>query len=49
MSGRYEIPEVLFTKLFINGEFVDGVKKSTIPVINPATEEKICDIAEATE
>ncbi|KAL4432607.1 hypothetical protein ABPG74_004900 [Tetrahymena malaccensis] len=45
----YTRPTVFQNKLFINNEFVDGVKKTTIPVINPATEEKITDIAEATE
>lgn len=35
--------------LFINNKFVPGVKNSLIPVINPSTEEKICDVHEATE
>lgn len=37
------------TDLFINGEFVKGVKGTTIPVLNPATEEIICNISEASE
>ncbi|CAD7092253.1 unnamed protein product [Hermetia illucens] len=37
---------VKYTKLFINNEFVDAVSKKTFPTINPATKEKIADIAE---
>lgn len=48
-ESRFKKPETFQTKLFINNKFVDGVNKTFIPVINPATEEKICDIAEATE
>lgn len=36
-----------YTKLFINNEFVDARSGKTFPTINPATGEKICDIAEA--
>lgn len=36
------------TKLLINGQFVDSVSGKTFPVLNPATEEKICDVALAT-
>jgi len=39
---------VKFTKLFINGEFVDGHKKLTHSVINPCTGEEITKIALAT-
>lgn len=35
------------TKLFINNEFVNAKSGKTFPTINPATGEKICDIAEA--
>lgn len=48
-ESRFKKPETFQTKLFINNNFVDGVNKTFIPVINPATEEKICDISEATE
>jgi aldehyde dehydrogenase (NAD+) len=41
--------KIQYTKLFINGEFVEGKKNSAIHVICPATEEKIVDISEATE
>lgn len=34
---------------FINNEFVKGVDGKTFEVINPATEEVICSVAEATE
>jgi len=34
---------------FINNEFVEGVDKKTFEVINPATEEVICSVHEATE
>lgn len=37
------------TKLFIKNLFVDGVKKTTIPVVNPANEEVICNISEGTQ
>lgn len=37
------------TKLFIDGKFTHGVRNKTIPVYNPATEELICEISEATE
>src|SRR5215213_1565128 len=35
------------TRLFINGEFVDARSGDTFSTINPATEEKIADIASA--
>ena len=35
------------TKLFINGEFVDGLARATIPVTNPYDNSLICEIAEA--
>src|SRR2546428_13744184 len=34
-------------KLFINGDFVDAKSGKTFPTINPATEEKIADVASA--
>jgi len=39
-------PEIKYTKLFINNEFVDAVTGKTFPVHNPATEELLCNIAE---
>jgi aldehyde dehydrogenase (NAD+) len=35
------------TRLFINGEFVDAQRGETFATINPATEEKIADVASA--
>src|SRR6476659_6845410 len=35
-------------KLFINGEFVDAQKGATFATHNPATEEKITDVASAS-
>src|SRR6266568_3819306 len=34
-------------QLFINGDFVDARSGETFPTINPATEEKIADVASA--
>jgi acyl-CoA reductase-like NAD-dependent aldehyde dehydrogenase len=39
--------DIKYTQLFINNEFVDSISGKTFPVINPATEEKICDVQEA--
>ena len=39
-------PEVKYTKIFINNEWHDSVSGKTFPTINPATGEKICDVAE---
>ncbi len=36
------------TRLFINNEFVNCASGKTFPSINPATEEKICDVQEAS-
>merc|ERR1719347_56864 len=40
-------PEVLYTKLSINNEFVDAVSGKTFATIDPADEEEIAQIAEA--
>ncbi|XP_028397767.1 aldehyde dehydrogenase, mitochondrial-like [Dendronephthya gigantea] len=39
-------PEVKYNQIFINNQFQDAVSGDTFPTINPATEEKICDVAE---
>uniref|UniRef100_A0A8W8HNA3 Aldehyde dehydrogenase domain-containing protein n=1 Tax=Magallana gigas TaxID=29159 RepID=A0A8W8HNA3_MAGGI len=39
-------PKIVYTKIFINNEFVDSVSGKTFPVINPATGKKICDVSE---
>ena len=38
--------EIKYTKIFINNEWHDAVSGKTFPTINPATGEKICDVAE---
>ena len=34
-----------YNKFFINGKWVEPNSKDTLPVINPANEEVICDIS----
>ncbi|KAI3928787.1 hypothetical protein MKW98_024388 [Papaver atlanticum] len=41
-----EIPEIKFTKLFINGEFVDSVSGKTFETIDPRSGEVITRVAE---
>ncbi|XP_012263550.2 aldehyde dehydrogenase-like [Athalia rosae] len=41
-------PKVLYTKLFIDNEFVDAEGGKTFPTINPSTGTKIIDISEAS-
>lgn len=38
--------DTLPLQVFINNNFVDSVSGKTFPTINPATGEKICDVAE---
>ncbi len=40
--------EIKHTKLLINGEWVDASDRATTTLINPATEETLCDVATAT-
>jgi aldehyde dehydrogenase (NAD+) len=40
-------PAVRFTKLYINGAFVDGADGKTFPVIDPGTEDVVAHVAEA--
>ncbi|KAF5403025.1 Aldehyde dehydrogenase mitochondrial [Paragonimus heterotremus] len=42
-------PEVKYTQLFINNEFVDSVSGKTFPTVNPTTEEVICHVQQAEE
>lgn len=42
----YEFLVYFIFQLFINNEFVDSVSGKTFPTVNPATGEKIVDIAE---
>ncbi|XP_037706675.1 LOW QUALITY PROTEIN: retinal dehydrogenase 1 [Choloepus didactylus] len=51
-SGKPELPvpltnlKIQYTKIFINNEWHNSVSGKTFPVINPATEEKICEVEE---
>ncbi|MQL87546.1 hypothetical protein Taro_020081 [Colocasia esculenta] len=45
-SGGHEVPEIKFTKLFINGEFVDAVSGKTFETIDPTTGEVLARVAE---
>ncbi|CAH8858556.1 unnamed protein product [Trichobilharzia szidati] len=47
MATTYQLPEVKYTQLFINNEFVDSVSKKTFPTINPTNEQVICHVQEA--
>ncbi|CAH1271949.1 ALDH1A2 [Branchiostoma lanceolatum] len=40
-------PEIKYTQIFINNEFVNSVSGKTFATINPATGDKICDVQEA--
>ena len=42
-----KITEVKYTDLFINNEYVPAVSGKRFPNINPATNEKVCEMAEA--
>jgi len=39
-------PEIKYTKLFINNEWVDSVSGKKFPTLNPATGQKIVDVSE---
>jgi len=41
-------PQLPAPKLLIDGQLVDPVESGTLPVMNPATGEKICDVPSAT-
>ncbi|XP_024979212.1 aldehyde dehydrogenase family 2 member C4-like [Cynara cardunculus var. scolymus] len=45
-KSSVKIPKIKFTKLFINGEFVDSVSGRTFETIDPRTEEVIANVAE---
>lgn len=45
MAPNKDIP-IKFTKLFINNKWENSVSGKVIPVINPSTEKKICDVQE---
>uniref|UniRef100_A0A7N2L1F3 Aldehyde dehydrogenase domain-containing protein n=1 Tax=Quercus lobata TaxID=97700 RepID=A0A7N2L1F3_QUELO len=41
-----KMPTIKFTKLFINGKFVDSISGKTFETIDPRTEEAITRVAE---
>ena len=43
---RVAAPKVPDQKLFINGKFVNSASGKTFETVNPATGEKICNVAE---
>ncbi|PIN25956.1 Aldehyde dehydrogenase [Handroanthus impetiginosus] len=45
-KSTIKIPKVKYTKLFINGEFVDSISGRTFPTIDPRTEEVIAYVSE---
>jgi len=40
--------DIKHTRLLVNGEWVDASGRATTTLVNPATEEKLCDVASAT-
>ncbi|KAL0366568.1 UNVERIFIED_CONTAM: Aldehyde dehydrogenase family 2 member C4 [Sesamum radiatum] len=46
-KATISIPEIKFTKLFINGEFVPSISGKTFENIDPRTEEVIANVSEA--
>ncbi|KAK4481210.1 hypothetical protein RD792_012092 [Penstemon davidsonii] len=45
-SSYVKIPQIKFTKLFINGEFVESLSGKTFETIDPRTGEVIAKISE---
>ncbi|XP_077870267.1 aldehyde dehydrogenase 1A1-like [Saccoglossus kowalevskii] len=46
MTAKVDKPDVKYTQIFINNEFVNSVSGKTFAVLNPTNEEKICDVQE---
>lgn len=46
MSEKIPVPEVKYTQLFINNEFVNSVSGKTFATFNPCNGEKIADVQE---
>ncbi|CAI9100304.1 OLC1v1037277C1 [Oldenlandia corymbosa var. corymbosa] len=46
MESHFKLPQIKFTKLFINGHFVDSVSGRTFETIDPRTGDVIANIAE---
>ncbi|XP_078432238.1 aldehyde dehydrogenase family 2 member C4-like [Wolffia australiana] len=49
MEKKPSLPEIKFTKLFINGEFVDAVSGRTFDTVDPRTGEVLARMAEGEE
>ena len=47
MSKLIRNPPIKYTQLFIGGNFVDSVSGRRFPTFNPATGQKIAEVAEA--
>ncbi|KAI3459875.1 hypothetical protein Pfo_016538 [Paulownia fortunei] len=45
-KSMIKIPKIKFTKLFINGEFIDSISGKTFETIDPRTEEVIAKVSE---
>ena len=45
-ASTVTLPEAKYVKIFTNNEWDDALSGKTFPTINPATGEKICDVAE---
>ncbi|XP_021764464.1 aldehyde dehydrogenase family 2 member C4-like [Chenopodium quinoa] len=45
-SSSFKIPDIKFTKLFINGEFIDAISGKTFETIDPRNGEVVAKIAE---
>lgn len=47
MSAPNRNPEIKYTQLFINNQWVNSISGKTFATVNPATGEKIVDVQEA--
>ncbi|MED6167854.1 Aldehyde dehydrogenase 2 member C4 [Stylosanthes scabra] len=48
-DSLFKMPTIKFTKLFINGQFVDSILGKTFETIDPRTGEVIAKISEGTK
>ncbi|XP_019458751.1 PREDICTED: aldehyde dehydrogenase family 2 member C4-like [Lupinus angustifolius] len=48
-ASSFKLPSIKFTKLFINGQFVDSISGKEFETIDPRTEEVIAKISEGTK
>jgi len=49
MVQKIANPEIKYTKLFINNEFVNSVSGKTFPTISPVTGKEIVQVAEGAK